>query len=65
MYLRKTISGKEREMKKLVNKYPFVFVRLWMAYRGAMNVWQSTKGLKIYRGDVVNIDIKFDFREDK
>lgn len=51
-------------MKKLLTKYPFFIVRLWMAYCGARNVWNATRGLKIYRGDVVNIDIKFDFRED-
>lgn len=50
-------------MRRLLSRYPFIIVRLWMAYYGARNVWQSTKGLKIYRGDVVNIDIKFDFRD--
>ena len=50
-------------MKQLISKVPFIVVRLWMTYRGAMNVWNATKGMRIYRGDVVNIDIKFDFRE--
>lgn len=51
-------------MKQLISKAPFFIVRIWMAYRAARNVWQCTKNMRIYKGDVVNIDIKYDFRED-
>jgi len=51
-------------IQKLVAKgYGMWVVRVWMMYRSAVNTWKSTRGLKIYKGDVVNIHVTFDFRE--
>ncbi len=51
-------------INKLVAKgYGMWVVRTWMAFTAARNAWKSTKGLMIYKGDVVNIHVQFDFRD--
>ncbi len=51
-------------IKKLVAKgYGMWVVRVWMSFMAARNAWKSTRGLMVYKGDVVNLHTTFDFRE--